>query len=160
VHLDPPHTWDRTSLKQAGFHGFRPLIGLEVATVPVEHGIYVILRSDPLRTPEILASNPVTRGDVVYSLEDLQGRWIQGASVVYIGKAAGAGGLRSRLRPFSKMSVSHSGGRSIWQLEESETLIVGWTTTPDEPAGAVETAWIKAFAHAHDGRRPFANRRA
>ena len=156
--LKPPMTWDRTGLEAVGLDGFVPLVGLNPADVPREHGIYVVLRADDAEEHRLRAEIPIL-GRAKYTVENLAMRWIEGSSVVYIGKAAGRDGLRARLKPFSKMSRSHSGGRSIWHLEEADTLLVAWTSTPGDEAAAVESNWIEAFRRSHDDRRPFANLR-
>jgi hypothetical protein len=152
-----PQTWNRVGLEASGFEGFLPLVGLDPRSVPCEHGIYVVLRARD--GPHVIVSeNPVVRGNVTYSVAELEGLWISETPVLYIGKAAGAAGLRDRLQPFSRKSRSHSGGRSLWQLQEADSLLVAWIKTPGEQADAVETAWINAFKRSHANRRPFANR--
>ncbi len=133
---------------------------MDMKQVPSDRGIYVVLRADPSSTYELLVVSPIEKR-APYPLDDLESRWHVGATVVYIGKAGGAGGLRQRLRPFSRKKINHSGGRSIWQLAEAETLLVCWQTHPNATADeidAIETAWIASFKAAHGGRRPFANR--
>lgn len=153
-----PTTWDRTGLEAVGLDGFVPLVGLRSADVPREHGIYVVLRADDAEDHRLRAEIPIL-GRATYTVESLATRWIEDSSVVYIGKAAGKNGLRARLRPFSTKSRSHSGGRSIWHLEEADTLLVAWTSTPGDDAAVVEANWIQAFRRSHNDRRPFANLR-
>jgi hypothetical protein len=151
-----PTSWDSNALAAAGYRGFVPLIGVDVNQIEEAHGVYIVMRPQPDLVPTMLTENPVKRRRIrLYSGEALRARWIEGATVVYIGKAAGAAGLRDRLKPFSRMSSSHSGGRAIFQIEDCDELLVCWTV--NERAPEAERELIRAFKLAHDGRRPFAN---
>lgn len=107
----------------------------------------MVQRTKPCPTPEELAAN-----------------WVEGAAVVYIGKAdwrkRGKHPLRQRLREFADFGagrpVAHWGGRLIWQLEDSAELLIGWMPTPDESARAVEVRLIEEFRAIY-GKPPFAN---
>ena len=68
----------------------------------------------------------------------------------------GQGGLRDRLKPFSKKSASHSGGRAIWQLQEADSLLVCWIETPGYRADRVEDDFIDQFKAVY-GLTPLAN---
>jgi hypothetical protein len=77
-------------------------------------------------------------------------KWVDGAEIVYIGRAdagaAGEHGLRGRLLQYARHGTggtSHRGGRYIWQLKDSATLLVGWKPSPD-PRSA-EQALIAEF---------------
>ncbi len=157
MHSTPfPTSWDLSGLAAAGYKGFVPLVGIDVNEIDEAHGVYVIMRPQPELVPTMLAANPVVRRRIrLYSREALRTRWIDGATVVYIGKAAGVAGLRDRLKPFSTKSSSHSGGRAIFQIEDCDELLVCWAVR--ESAAEVEGELIRAFKLAHDGRRPFAN---
>ena len=90
-------------------------------TLPKESGVYVVLRFAP-GMPDFLVDNPMAWGRaraVSYPVQDLEKRWLKESPVVYIGVAAGAGGLDQRIRQFAGRNSSHSGGRSIWQLADS-----------------------------------------
>jgi hypothetical protein len=50
------------------------------------------------------------------------------------------------------------GGRFIWQLNDSDSLLVAWhVVTWDELARAYEKRLLARFAVLHRGVRPFAN---
>lgn len=152
-----PSSWNRSSLEELGFEGFISLVGLDPRSVPVGHGVYVVLRRHNERPHTLLEDNPVRRARLrTYTLDDLNRRWVTGTPVIYIGKAMGQEGLRGRLKPFSKKSGSHSGGRAIWQLEEADSLLVCWVETPGYLADRVEDDLIDQFKAVH-GLTPFAN---
>ena len=65
--------------------------------------------------------------DPSYKPEVALKNWVEGAQVMYVGKAAGQKGLKGRLCQlidfgFGKC-VGHRGGRLLWHLEESEKLL-------------------------------------
>ena len=138
-----------------GFEGFVPLVGLTVKAVTPEKGIYVVLRPNADAPYTLSGHSPLDR----YTLEDLERRWILGTPVVYIGKAGtptSKGGLKTRLGPFSRKARAHSGGRSIWQLDDSDQLLVCWIKTPGLNPRRVEEDYLNEFARVHQGQ-PFAN---
>lgn len=152
-----PATWDRVGLEAVGFHGFVPFAELATAGVPQEAGIYVVLR--PSTTAPVLLEQTRARAGSAYPLHDLEARWVTGTPVVYVGKAEPkAGGLRTRLSQYARKGSSHKGGRSIWQLDDQDELLVAWATTPGQSAEEVEIAYRSAFAEIYGGW-PFANRK-
>lgn len=159
--------WSRSGLKADGFRGFVRFSELRAACVPAAPGVYVIVRQLD-GEPEFLPSSPGGRfkgKDPSAPRERLVAEWVPEAEVVYIGKASGGStgrrGLRKRLDEFRRFGegepIGHWGGRLIWQLEESDTLLVCWKETAVEPA-LVERAMILKFT-TEFGRRPFANLR-
>lgn len=152
--LGMPESWDATGLAAAGFEGFLPLAGVSPAVIPSVPGVYVVLRPATL-DPGFLLTN-LGRNLKSYMVAELQRRWVHDVDVVYIGKAAGATGLRGRLRPFSRMANNHSGGRSIWQLSTPGSLIVAWKPAIDESPATVEDHLHCAFYLRH-GQLPYAN---
>jgi hypothetical protein len=151
-----PVAWNRAELERVGFVGFVPLVGMDRSILPRRHGIYVVLYESDER-PKFLASNVITKR-MPYDPVHLEGKWLMGASVVYIGKAQGRDGLRTRVGAFSRQRTNHSGGRALWQLDSAGDLLVAWLETPGESALAVEKSYLQAFKAAHGGY-PFANRR-
>lgn len=147
-------TWNRSGLKAAGFDGFVQLRTVNLASVPLGHGVYVVLRPVDLQARFLEKSlGPKLRA---YDLDELESRWISQAETVYIGKAGGRRGLRGRLTPFARMAANHSGGRAIWQLSEPEALTVGWLQTPVGSATEIEDLLHAEFWMRH-GALPFAN---
>ena len=95
--------------------------------------------------------------DLTVAVSRLQESWTEDAQVLYIGKASS---LRTRLWAYARQgrghSASHFGGRFLWQLPQSEGLLVGWHEVETASPGAVEDALITLYA-ADFGKRPFAN---
>ena len=97
------------------------------------------------------------------SVKVLKENWIEGADVVYIGKAGSPTGqatLRKRIKQYLKIGqgkkVGHWGGRFIWQLKDSDQLQFCWCETPNDDPSEIETDLIQEFRQEH-GSRPFAN---
>lgn len=159
------------TIRRAGFAGFMPIRRLretELRAVPGnpgDIGVYLVLR--PVNdAPIFLRENPgghFKGRDPTVPVEKLQSNWVTGSPVVYIGKAGAVGSsvtLRSRLGLYLKFGagfpVGHWGGRLIWQLSNSDDLIVCWKKTRGKAPRGVEKEMIRAFVEAF-GRRPFAN---
>lgn len=151
-----PTAWNRSELGRLGFTGFVPLVGMDRSLLPRRHGVYVVLYEED-RRPEFLATNVITKR-MPYDPVHLEGKWLPDTSVVYVGKAQGRNGLRTRVGAFSRQRTNHSGGRALWQLDIASDLLVAWLETPGESALAVEQSYLQAFKAEH-GSYPFANRR-
>jgi hypothetical protein len=134
------------------------------SAVPPRSGIYLIVRiSDCL--PEFLEKSTggaFKKRDPGCLPEFVRKNWVQGAHVVYVGKAAGRTGLRRRLDDLVAFgygeAVGHWGGRLLWHLPEREKLLVRWRTCSKEQADKAETNAIASFK-ALFRMRPYANLR-
>jgi hypothetical protein len=157
------------SLRRVGFAGFRTVRELRetgLRDVPAEHaGIYVVLRVSRL-PPAFLERSRAGRykgRDVAVPIAKLKQRWISGTPVVYVGKAGGSSikaKLRSRLSRYIRTGyakkASRLGGIRIWQLADTEDLLVAWVPTPLREPKAVEDGLLDAF-RTRFGMLPFAN---
>ena len=155
-------------LREYGFRGFLSVTRLaesRCAEVPVERGVYIVVR-DTLMPPKFLDQSVGGRFrqmDPTVPLDVLNARWVEGAVVLYIGRARGPGVrslLQQRIKRYIRFGqgrvVAHYGGRFIWQLRDHRVLLLAWMPTPDEDPAVVETALQAAFVAKH-GRPPFAN---
>ncbi|MFZ3494728.1 hypothetical protein ACODT5_16155 [Streptomyces sp. 5.8] len=165
--MSPTPELTQKTLTERGFRGFVPFRELGDSGVPEEPGIYVVLRTGT-ETPSYLSHNPAghLKGrDPSVTADELGGAWVDGATIVYIGKASagkdGRRGLRKRLDEYRRHGVGgmagHWGGRYIWQLADSDALLVAWMPTSERDPGAAEAELIAEFIALH-GARPFANR--
>ncbi len=159
-------TETRASLEAAGFVGFSAVATLQLdrcERVPIERGVYVVVRdpSHPLGFRAKSPAGPYRGVDPTRSLEALTERWVEGASVMYIGVAPGSG-VRALLQQCIKRTVrfgggaaiAHPGGAALWQLEGSTQLRFAWKVVDGDPRPLAETL-IAEFVARH-GRGPFA----
>jgi hypothetical protein len=128
--------------------------------VPSATGVYIVLR-DATAKPIFLPKSEAGwfKGqDPSYPLDVLEANWVEGARIVYVGKAAGRRGLRQRLRQLVDFGygkpVGHRGGRLLWHMPDWQGLVVRWRACQE--ADLLERRLIEEFRAAH-GKRPFAN---
>lgn len=159
-----PRTFDRADLEAAGFSGWRTWIQLresELAEVPRDPGAYVVYRAAS-GNPVFVDISPGGRfkgREPTVAIETLADNWVAAGRVVYIGKADT---LRVRLQQYARFGagepVGHWGGRYIWQLADSDELLVAWHAISwNEIARDYERRLLDRFAALHGARRPLAN---
>jgi hypothetical protein len=161
------------SLKQDGFTGFRPLADLDINRIPQKPGIFAVLRPEgpegPGRgdRPQFLAKSTAgvfKKRDPTLKADALGAEWVDGAEVLYVGKAGpgskGNRGLRRQIQEFVDFGngkpPGHWDGRLIWQLAAANRLIFAWKELPVEQLAAAEAGYHAAFVEEY-GRLPYAN---
>jgi hypothetical protein len=159
--------WTRAALARDGFTGWDRFGDLRSALPSIDTGaggVYVVYRTsrdDPIWLDK--SPGGTWNGDPTVSKDELVANWIDGAHVVYIGKAD-HGRLRTRLRQYHGFgqggNAPHSGGRLVWQIEGSAELLVAWRVIADRSVKPldVERAMLRRF-HAAYRQLPFANLR-
>jgi hypothetical protein len=162
---------DLEEIKQSGFIGFKKMSELfkDSSTISNIKGVYFVLYLDN-KPPKFLVvgTGGYFKGrNPNVSLEKLESNWVEDTLVVYIGKAGGMfkykesdATLKSRLKTYFSFGkgnkAAHSGGKYIWQIENSNDLVVCWNPTPNKEPADIETNFIKEFTK-QNGKRPFAN---
>jgi hypothetical protein len=156
-------SFTRETLVREGFTGFLTFdeVRARLAEIPPHGGVYIVLRD--LREPvEFRDSNPGGRfkgRDPSVKSGVLRGKWIDDCAVVYIGKGDN---IQRRLKQYADFGsgkpIGHWGGRYIWQLADSERLLVAWMPcSSGETAAMMEARLLRRFKDEHDGHLPFAN---
>ncbi|BCW73270.1 hypothetical protein [Arthrobacter sp. NicSoilB8] len=154
------------SLKQDGFTGFRPLGDLDINRIPQKPGIFAVLRPEAFG-PQFLAKSTAgifKKKNPTLKPEALDAEWVDGADVLFLGKAGpgskGNRGLRRQIQEFVDFGKGkppgHWDGRLIWQLAGAGSLIVAWKELPVEQLSAAEAGYHAAFVEQY-GRLPYAN---
>lgn len=147
--------------RKDGFTGFVQVSKLRSAAslLPDSGGVYIVVR-DSDNSPEFLATG--TGGffkgkNPNVGLEELESNYVAGSKVVYIGKATNLKKRVGQLLRFGAGSaVGHWGGRYLWQLADSDNLLIAWKTTPINDPRAEEIKMLEEFVARH-GKLPFAN---
>lgn len=160
-HINISIDQDIAQYKDEGFEGFIPVSMLRGNTfiIPNEAGVYVVIRksdSDPQFLEEGTGRVRKDRNPNV-PIHVLTEKYVFASKTVYIGKATS---LRSRIGQLLRFGAGtaggHWGGRYLWQLADSDSLLVAWKLTPDCDPRTVEAQMIRDFV-AYYGKRPFAN---
>lgn len=159
----PASTGRARNARSEGFTGFvtfGELRETQLEPVPPGPGVYVVIRakSSPPTFRDTSPAGRFKRKDPTELVDLLRAKWVDGADVIYIGKGDN---LRRRLKQYAAFGsgrpVGHWGGRYIWQLADSDELLVAWRPcAPDESPAAVEIELVTDFKRAY-GRLPFAN---
>ncbi|AXJ09187.1 hypothetical protein [Arthrobacter sp. PM3] len=156
----------KQSLKDDGFTGFRVLGDLDINRIPQKPGIFAVLRPEGFG-PQFLARSTAgvfKKKDPTLRVEALDAEWVDGADVLYVGKAGpgskGNRGLRRQIQEFVDFGKGkppgHWDGRLIWQLAAARTLIIAWKELPVDQLNGAEAAYHAAFVDEY-GRLPYAN---
>ena len=147
------------ALRDRGFEGFGRLLGLgEGGTqLPQAPGVYVVLRRS-LDAPTFLdrsVGGHFKGEDPTVDTARLSEEWVDGASVLYVGRAAN---LRQRISLLARyghgLPVAHRGGRLLWQLADHGDLLIAWLETTDQVRREAEL--VAEFEEVF-GALPFAN---
>ncbi|WP_338158252.1 hypothetical protein [uncultured Phocaeicola sp.] len=148
-------------LKKNGFEGFLSIADLRIdkKVIPQMPGVYMVVRISGLE-PQFLkvgtggffkGKNPNVQ------IEELEKNWVEDESLLYIGKATD---LRKRLGAYLNFgqckNVGHWGGRFIWQLADSDKLIICWKVLSEVEPRKYEQSFLYEF-YKVNGKYPFAN---
>lgn len=158
--------FDKEGLVDEGFVGFTSFAELALSEVPQSPGVYAVLMPEVFTARFMVTSagGHLKGKDPSVAEDVLPARWVTDAEVLYIGKA-GAGktakrGLRKRIQEFADFGrgapVGHWGGRLLWQLADSQDLVIAWKVLPPALVDATEARYQAEFLAVH-GRLPFAN---
>lgn len=157
---------DEKRLRANGFVGFASFAELDLNDVPREAGIYAVLKPAGYQNVflEQSAGGWFKQKNPSVLESALVARWMDDADVLYIGKAgagaAGTRGLRKRIQEFADFGrgkpVGHWGGRLIWQLEDSQSLVIAWKSLPGPEVDEAEARYHAEFRQLY-GHLPFAN---
>ncbi len=152
----------------SGFSNPISFAGLRAAhhrDIPSEAGVYIVIWPFDV-TPQFLprgTGGSHKRRDPNVPVAELETRWVPETRLLYFGKAGGPQEkttLKKRISTYSRFGMgrgaSHWGGRAIWQLPESEELLLCWKPLTDEPPRCVEQRLIRLFIGRYCSL-PFAN---
>lgn len=156
----------KQTLKDDGFTGFRPLRDLEINRIPQRPGIFAVLQPEGFE-PRFLAKSTAgvfKKKDPSLRPEALHAEWVEDADVIFLGKAGpgsqGNRGLRRQIQEFVDFGKGkppgHWDGRLIWQLADSQILIIAWKELPAAEVNLSEAKYHTEFREDF-GRLPFAN---
>lgn len=146
-----------------GFQGFHKIKDIRENNVllPRSKGVYIVYR-ESLGKPNFReeGTGGLYQGKDPNVTEDtLWKNWIDNANILYIGQTGGS--LRNRIRLYMRFGngkpVAHWGGRLIWQLSDSENLLIAYKELSDDSPREVEKYLLYKFMARYADRLPFAN---
>ena len=83
--------------------------------------------------------------------------YVADSKIVYIGKATSLKKRVGQLLRFGAGSaVGHWGGRYLWQLADSDNLLIAWKPIPTVDPRTEEARMLEEYVSLH-GKLPFAN---
>ena len=119
----------RRGLEEAGFVGWLPFANLRTSTCPPQPGVYVICLDagyEPIGFAERSCGGWHKGRDPSVTLDVLTANWVDGAEVVYIGKASrrkrSLNGLKARLSEYADFGA----GRPVahWAVASSGSCLI------------------------------------
>jgi hypothetical protein len=142
-----------------GFVTFKELRD-DASAVPLSGGVYVVVRP-ATQPPAFLAEScggHFKRRNPTELVDVLERKWVDDAPLLYVGRSRV---LRRRLKQYASFGagrpIGHWGGRYIWQLSDSDELLVAWKACcTDETPSHLEAHLAGRFKLIY-GRLPFAN---
>lgn len=156
----------RKGLKAEGFAGFRPIRSLETMRIPQGTGLFTVVAPEDFQARFLTKSTAgiFKKKDPSLSAAALAAEWVDGAVVLYVGKAGpgskGNRGLRRQIQEFVDFGQGkppgHWDGRLIWQLADAGSLTIAWKELPAGQLAGAEAGCHAAFVEEF-GRLLFAN---
>jgi len=162
----------KKELKLKGFRGFKRIYELKdenwknpSINIPDTKGVYIVFRDSFDKTKFTRKKK-----NWHFKKKKLNSLWVDGARVLYVGKAGGntrngkklEATLHSRLKKYIRFgegkSKRHKGGRAIWQLDDADELLIAWWELRRKNPQAVEKDLIQKFEDKYE-KIPFANLR-
>ena len=153
-------------MKEKGFIGFKTIdyLNNDYNIIPQRMGVYFVINQcleHSFLTNSVgghfKGKNPTV------NLAILKNNWVDGASVLYIGKAGGLNSnsnLKKRLKQYLLFGqgnpIGHWGGRFIWQLSNNKKLIIAWKELYEVDPRIEEKKLLIEFEKQYN-KLPFAN---
>lgn len=150
-----------TKYREEGFTGFVKVANLRLTSniIPPTEGVYVVLRATndkPIFLEEGTGGHFKDRNPNV-PIAELEKKFVGGSDTMYIGKATNLHKRLGQLLRFGAgANVGHWGGRYLWQLADSDNLLIAWKETYPSNSREVEFEMLTTYRNEH-GRLPFAN---
>lgn len=150
-----------TKYKEDGFMGFVKVSALRMSLsdLPDVKGVYVLLRiaKTELRFLKVGTGGHFKGKNPNADIETLKSNVVANSITMYIGKATS---LRKRLGQLLRFgqgaNIGHWGGRYLWQISDSDDLLVAWKKTPNDDPRIVEASMLAEYINEY-GKLPFAN---
>ncbi|MDQ0079405.1 hypothetical protein [Arthrobacter oryzae] len=157
---------NRQAFREDGFAGFRAFEELEINRIPQAPGIFAVLTPENFQVQFLAKSTAgvFKKKDPSLTQAALAAEWVDGADVLYVGKAGpgskGNRGLRRQVQEFIDFGKGkppgHWDGRLIWQLANAKSLLIAWKELPAGGLNQEEAKYHAGFREEF-GRLPFAN---
>lgn len=161
-----------TELQLFGFQGFDLLSNWDTEQIFARYGrdiegVYVVAR-ESMATPRFKDEFHHRPRPKVWTDGEAAQRWVEGVQTLYFGKGplrspkpnGKRDGLANRIEELRAHGLergsNHYGGKLLWQLADSEDLLLGWKPVKEGTSGQVESGLILGFKRLI-GQQPYAN---
>ncbi|MDD2476938.1 MAG: hypothetical protein PHI32_13645 [Dysgonamonadaceae bacterium] len=123
------------NIKFLNFYTFENLWLNGFRSIPNEKGIYIVMVPEQFDVQFLENTTAITTHNgknLLYPACDLRTKYNSSdRKILYVGKAGGENNkLRQRIRQYVKYGYgeanNHRGGRAIWQIKNSEQLLIGY----------------------------------
>lgn len=121
--------------KIKNFYSIEELYNMKFSCIPEKKGIYIVIKSKEMKiefSMDTTAIKEYKNKSMIYNIDLLNDKFEQSdKEILYIGKVGGKrNNLKQRISQYVRYGYgevnNHRGGRAIWQIADSKSLLLGF----------------------------------